>query len=87
MQQKHLNILHHHCSCAYFFAAGSTDGSSVADASPQLVSLPQEAGKTPPPVFPQRPGKNLILGLLLIFLHGVCQIPAEAAQEPHSAVK
>lgn len=53
------------------FAAGSADCSPIVDPSPQLVPMPEEAGKTPPPVFPQRPGKYVVFGLLLVLLHCV----------------
>lgn len=61
------------------FAAGFADGGPIADASPQLVPLPEEAGKTPPPVFPQCPGENVVLGFLLVLLHCVGQVPAAEA--------
>lgn len=67
----------------YLFAAAPADSSSVLDASPQLVSLLEEAGKLLPPALAQRPWKNLILALLLILLHGVGKIPRGGAHEPN----
>lgn len=67
----------------YLFAAAPADSSSVLDASPQLVSLLEEAGKLLPPVLAQCPWENLILALLLVLLHGVGKIPRDGAHEPN----
>lgn len=62
---------------AYLLTAAPADSGSVLDASPQHVSLLEEAGKLFPPAFAQSPGKDFILALLFILLHGVCEITAE----------
>jgi len=68
-------------TCAYLLTAAPADSGSVLDASPQLISLLQEAGKLPPPVLAQSPWKNFILALLLVLLHGVGKITAGRKQE------
>lgn len=73
--KKHLSVSSGNHTCVYLFAAAPADSSSELDASPQLVSLLEEAGKQFLPVLSQRPGKNLILALLFILLHGVGKIP------------
>lgn len=76
VSQKHekQNESHEVTAFVYFFTAASADGSSVLDASPELVSLSEEVGKLFSPVLAQCPWKYLILALLLILLHGVCKI-------------
>lgn len=58
----------------HLLAAAAAHRGPELDPSPQLVPLSQELGELLPPALPQRPGKNLILGLLLVLLHGVRQV-------------
>lgn len=82
-EKHHLSVSSGNYTGVYLFAAAPADSSSVLDASPQLVSLLEEAGKLLPPALAQRPWKNLILALLLILLHGVGKIPRGGAHEPN----
>ena len=60
--------------CVYLFAASSANCSSIVEASPQHVPLFEEERKALPPGLAQCPGKDLILVLLLILLHGVGKV-------------
>lgn len=70
-------------SCLYLIAALFADSSFELHASPQLVTLFEEAGHHLLPVLAQRPWIYLVFILIIILLHGVGKIPTEGTNTPH----
>ena len=73
-----------HAACAHLFTAFLADHSPMVELSPELVFTYEKLSVVALRTLAERPREDLVLVILLVFLHVVRQVPANGVDRPRN---